>query len=150
MVEQADDSQKKLVFLQTFSWHLICPICLIYPTSPICSFFPPIPLLHPFHTSLPNLSHLFPLSYLSISAYSIHSFTPSQLSLSSDPSISSHLFPPSHHICPCHLTFSCHLMHSLNPPNVSIDTKGFPSFNSAAMSLNQKGRGKEIQRVVKH
>lgn len=125
---------------------------------PSILFIPQVPFVLSFH-----LSHSFILSILpsypissipsillSISAYSIHSFTPSQLSLSSDPSISSHLFLPSHHICPCHLTFSCHLMHSLNPPNVSINTKGFPSFNSAAMSLNQKGRGKEIQRVVKH
>lgn len=154
MVEQADDSQKKLVFLQTFSLHLICPIYFIYPTSPICSFFPPIPLLHPFHTSL--LTYLIYSLYLTCpsqpipSIPSLHPNSPFHLIHPFHPTCSSHLFLPSHHICPCHLTFSCHLMHSLNPPNVSIDTKGFPSFNSAAMSLNQKGRGKEIQRVVKH
>lgn len=142
--------KSSLCSFKPFHYISFVPSIFFYPTSPICSFFPPILLLHPFHTSLPNLSHLFPLSCLSISAYSIHSFTPFQLSLSSDPSISSHLFLPSHHICPCHLTFSYHLMHSLNPTNVSINTKGFPSFNSAAMSLNLKGRGKEIQRVVKH
>ena len=91
MVEQADDSQKKLVFLQTFSWHLICPICLIYPTSPICSFFPPIPLLHPFHTSL--------LTYL---IYSLYPACPSQ-PIPSIPSLHSnspfHLIHPFHPSC---------------------------------------------------
>ena len=158
MVEQADDSQKKLVFLQTFSLHLICPINFIYPTSPICSFFPPIPLLHPFHTSLLTylIYSLYPAVHLSLFHSFLHSIPTLPFIWSIHfiplvhPTCSSHLFLPSHHICPCHHTFSCHLMHSLNPPNVSIDTKGFPSFNSAAMSLNQKGRGKEIQRVVKH
>lgn len=137
--------KSSLCSFKPFHYISFVPSIFFYPTSPICSFFPSSFPYFPL-----NLSHLFPLSCLSISAYSIHSFTPFQLSLSSDPSISSHLFLPSHHICPCHLTFSYHLMHSLNPTNVSINTKGFPSFNSAAMSLNLKGRGKEIQRVVKH
>lgn len=91
MVEQADDSQKKLVLLQTFSLHLICPIYFIYPTSPICSFFPPIPLLHPFHTSL--------LTYL---IYSLYPACPSQ-PIPSIPSLHSnspfHLIHPFHPSC---------------------------------------------------
>lgn len=94
MVEQADDSQKKLVFLQTFSWHLIRPICLIYPTSPICSFFPPIPLLHPFHTSL--------LTYL---IYSLYPTCPSQR-IPFIPSL--HPNSPFHLIHPFHPTCSSH------------------------------------------
>lgn len=94
MVEQADDSQKKLVLLQTFSLHLICPICLIYPTSPICSFFPPIPLLHPFHTSL--------LIYL---IYSLYPACPSQ-PIPSIPSL--HPNSPFHLIHPFHPTGSSH------------------------------------------
>ena len=91
MVEQADDSQKKLVLLQTFSLHLICPINFIYPTSPICSLFPPIPLLHPFHTSL--------LTYL---IYSLYPACPSQ-PIPSIPSLHSnspfHLIHPFHPSC---------------------------------------------------
>ena len=94
MVEQADDSQKKLVFLQTFSLHLICPIYFIYPTSPICSFFPPIPLLHPFHTSL--------LTYL---IYSLYPTCPSQ-PIPSIPSL--HPNSPFHLIHPFHPTCSSH------------------------------------------
>ena len=94
MVEQADDSQKKLVFLQTFSLHLICPINFIYPTSPICSFFPPIPLLHPFHTSL--------LTYL---IYSLYPTCPSQ-PIPSIPSL--HSNSPFHLIHPFHPTCSSH------------------------------------------
>ena len=94
MVEQADDSQKKLVFLQTFSLHLICPIYFIYPTSPICSFFPPIPLLHPFHTSL--------LTYL---IYSLYPACPSQ-PIPSIPSL--HSNSPFHLIHPFHPTCSSH------------------------------------------
>lgn len=94
MVEQADDSQKKLVFLQTFSLHLICPINFIYPTSPICSFFPPIPLLHPFHTSL--------LTYL---IYSLYPTCPSQ-PIPSIPSL--HPNSPFHLIHPFHPTCSSH------------------------------------------
>lgn len=94
MVEQADDSQKKLVFLQTFSLHLICPINFIYPTSPICSLFPPIPLLHPFHTSL--------LTYL---IYSLYPACPSQ-PIPSIPSL--HSNSPFHLIHPFHPTCSSH------------------------------------------
>lgn len=94
MVEQADDSQKKLVLLQTFSLHLICPIYFIYPTSPICSFFPPIPLLHPFHTSL--------LTYL---IYSLYLTCPSQ-PIPSIPSL--HSNSPFHLIHPFHPTCSSH------------------------------------------
>lgn len=94
MVEQADDSQKKLVFLQTFSLHLICPINFIYPTSPICSFFPPIPLLHPFHTSL--------LTYL---IFSLYPACPSQ-PIPSIPSL--HSNSPFHLIHPFHPTCSSH------------------------------------------
>ena len=94
MVEQADDSQKKLVFLQTFSLHLICPIYFIYPTSPICSFFPPIPLLHPFHTSL--------LTYL---IYSLYPACPSQ-PIPFIPSL--HSNSPFHLIHPFHPTCSSH------------------------------------------
>lgn len=94
MVEQADDSQKKLVLLQTFSLHLICPIYFIYPTSPICSFFPPIPLLHPFHTSL--------LTYL---IYSLYPACPSQ-PIPSIPSL--HPNSPFHLIHPFHPTCSSH------------------------------------------
>lgn len=94
MVEQADDSQKKLVLLQTFSLHLICPIYFIYPTSPICSFFPPIPLLHPFHTSL--------LTYL---IYSLYLTCPSQ-PIPSIPSL--HPNSPFHLIHPFHPTCSSH------------------------------------------
>lgn len=94
MVEQADDSQKKLVLLQTFSLHLICPINFIYPTSPICSFFPPIPLLHPFHTSL--------LTYL---IYSLYPACPSQ-PIPSIPSL--HSNSPFHLIHPFHPTCSSH------------------------------------------
>lgn len=94
MVEQADDSQKKLVLLQTFSLHLICPIYFIYPTSPICSFFPPIPLLHPFHTSL--------LTYL---IYSLYPACPSQ-HIPSIPSL--HPNSPFHLIHPFHPTCSSH------------------------------------------
>lgn len=94
MVEQADDSQKKLVFLQTFSLHLICPIYFIYPTSPICSFFPPIPLLHPFHTSL--------LTYL---IFSLYPACPSQ-PIPSIPSL--HPNSPFHLIHPFHPTCSSH------------------------------------------
>ena len=94
MVEQADDSQKKLVLLQTFSLHLICPIYFIYPTSPICSFFPPIPLLHPFHTSL--------LTYL---IYSLYPARPSQ-PIPSIPSL--HPNSPFHLIHPFHPTCSSH------------------------------------------
>ena len=94
MVEQADDSQKKLVFLQTFSLHLICPINFIYPTSPICSLFPPIPLLHPFHTSL--------LTYL---IYSLYPACPSQ-PIPFIPSL--HSNSPFHLIHPFHPTCSSH------------------------------------------
>ena len=94
MVEQADDSQKKLVLLQTFSLHLICPIYFIYPTSPICSFFPPIPLLHPFHTSL--------LTYL---IYSLYPACPSQ-PITFIPSL--HSNSPFHLIHPFHPTCSSH------------------------------------------
>ena len=94
MVEQADDSQKKLVFLQTFSWHLICPICLIYPTSPICSFFPPIPLLHPFHTSL--------LSYLIYSLYPACPSQPIPFIPSLHPNSPFHLIHPFHPTCSSH------------------------------------------------
>lgn len=94
MVEQADDSQKKLVLLQTFSLHLICPIYFIYPTSPIRSFFPPIPLLHPFHTSL--------ITYL---IYSLYPTCPSQ-PIPSIPSL--HPNSPFHLIHPFHPTCSSH------------------------------------------
>lgn len=94
MVEQADDSQKKLVFLQTFSWHLICPICLIYPTSPICSFFPPIPLLHPFHTSL--------LTYLIYSLYPTCPSQPIPFIPSLHPNSPFHLIHPFHPTCSPH------------------------------------------------
>lgn len=94
MVEQADDSQKKLVLLQTFSLHLICPIYFIYPTSPIRSFFPPIPLLHPFHTSL--------ITYL---IYSLYPTCPSQ-PIPSIPSL--HPNSPFHLIHPFHPTGSSH------------------------------------------
>lgn len=94
MVEQADDSQKKLVLLQTFSLHLICPIYFIYPTSPIRSFFPPIPLLHPFHSSL--------LIYL---IYSLYPACPSQ-PIPSIPSL--HPNSPFHLIHPFHPTCSSH------------------------------------------
>ena len=94
MVEQADDSQKKLVLLQTFSLHLICPINFIYPTSPICSLFPPIPLLHPFHTSL--------LTYL---IFSLYPACPSQ-PIPSIPSL--HPNSPFHLIHPFHPTCSSH------------------------------------------
>ena len=95
MVEQADDSQKKLVLLQTFSLHLICPIYFIYPTSPICSFFPPIPLLHPFHTSLLTylIFSLYPAVHLSL-------FHPFLHSIPTLPFISSiHFIPLVHPTC---------------------------------------------------
>lgn len=99
MVEQADDSQKKLVLLQTFSLHLICPIYFIYPTSPIRSFFPPIPLLHPFHTSL--------ITYL---IYSLYPTCPSQ-PIPSIPSL--HPNSPFHLIHPFHPTCSSHTIISV-------------------------------------
>lgn len=94
MVEQADDSQKKLVFLQTFSLHLICPINFIYPTSPICSLFPPIPLLHPFHTSL--------LSYLIYSLYPTCPSQPIPFIPSLHPNSPFHLIHPFHPTCSSH------------------------------------------------
>lgn len=94
MVEQADDSQKKLVFLQTFSLHLICPINFIYPTSPICSFFPPIPLLHPFHTSL--------LTYLIYSLYPACPSQPIPFIPSLHPNSPFHLIHPFHPTCSSH------------------------------------------------
>lgn len=94
MVEQADDSQKKLVLLQTFSLHLICPIYFIYPTSPICSFFPPIPLLHPFHTSL--------LTYLIYSLYLACPSQPIPFIPSLHPNSPFHLIHPFHPTCSSH------------------------------------------------
>lgn len=101
MVEQADDSQKKLVFLQTFSLHLICPIYFIYPTSPIFSFFPPISLLHPFHTSL--------LTYLIYSLYLTCPSQPIPFIPSLHPNSPFHLIHPFHPTCSSHPMISVHV-----------------------------------------